>query len=74
MLESFDIKQCKMRYTGSVKTFELLNSFGVLYKGNLMWHEDCGYEVWWDTDAPDISHRPEFEHILDSILEHKYND
>ena len=73
MSESFSIKQRMRRETGWVKDFELVNGARKLFAGRLSWDENYGYDVTWDTDAPEMSHRPEFEYVLDSILEDKYN-
>jgi hypothetical protein len=73
MSESFSIKQRMRRETGWVKDFELVNGARKLFAGRLSWDEHYGYDVTWDTDAPEMSHRPEFEYVLDSILEDKYN-
>ena len=73
MLESFTIKQRMRRETGWAKDFELVNGARTLFAGRLIWDENYGYEILWDTDKPDMADRPEFEYILDSILEDKYN-
>jgi len=73
MLESFSIKQRMRRETAWAKDFELVNSARKLFAGRLIWDENYGYEVIWDTDAPEMADRPEFEYVLDSILEDKYN-
>ena len=73
MNESFSIKQRMRRETGWVKDFELVNGARKLFAGRLMWNEDFGYDVIWDTDKPEMANRPEFEYVLDSILEDKYN-
>ena len=73
MNESFSIKQRMRRETGWVKDFELVNGARKLFAGRLMWNEDFGYDVIWDTEKPEMANRPEFEYVLDSILEDKYN-
>ena len=73
MNESFSIKQRMRRETGWVKDFELVNGARKLFAGRLMWNEDFGYDVIWDTEKPEMADRPEFEYVLDSILEDKYN-
>ena len=73
MSEAFDIKQRVRRETGWVKDFELVNGARKLFAGRLMWNEDFGYDVIWDTEKPEMANRPEFEYVLDSILEDKYN-
>jgi hypothetical protein len=73
MNESFNIKQRMRRETGWVKDFELVNGARVLFAGRLMWDENYGYDVIWDKDKPEMADRPEFEYVLDSILEDKYN-
>lgn len=73
MNESFNIKQRMRRETGWVKDFELVNGARMLFAGRLMWNEDFGYDVVWDTEKPEMADRPEFEYVLDSILEDKYN-
>jgi hypothetical protein len=74
MLESFSIKQRMRRETAWAKDFELSNGYRKeFFAGRLMWDENYGYEVIWDTDAPKMADRPEFEYVLDSILEDRYN-
>jgi hypothetical protein len=73
MNKAFNIKQRMRRETGWVKDFELVDTNRKLFAGRLMWDENYGYDVIWDTDKPDMANRPEFEYILDSILEDKYN-
>ena len=73
MNESFNIKQRMRRETGWVKEFELVNGARMLFAGRLMWNENYGYDVVWDTSKPEMADRPEFEYVLDSILEDKYN-
>jgi hypothetical protein len=73
MNESFDIKQRMRRETGWVKDFELVNGARMLFGGRLHWNEDEGYEIFWDGKKPEMADRPEFEYVLDSILEDKYN-
>jgi hypothetical protein len=73
MLESFSIKQRMRRETAWAKDFELVNGARKLFAGRLIWDENYGYEVIWDTDAPEMADRPEFEYVLDSILEDRYN-
>ena len=73
MQESFTIKQRTRRETSWVKEFELVNGARKLFAGRLRWDENTGYEVIWDTDSPEMAYRPEFEYILDCILEDKYN-
>ena len=73
MLESFSIKQRMRRETAWAKDFELVNGARKLFAGRLIWDESYGYEVIWDTDEPDMASRPEFEYVLDSILEDRYN-
>ena len=73
MNESFNIKQRMRRETGWVKDFELVNGARMLFGGRLYWDENEGYRVTWDTSAPEMADRPEFEYVLDSILEDKYN-
>jgi len=73
MNESFNIKQRMRRETGWVKDFELVNGARALFAGRLYWDENDGYRVTWDTSEPEMAGRPEFEYVLDSILEDKYN-
>jgi hypothetical protein len=73
MLESFNVKQRLRRETAWAKDFELVNGARVLYAGRLIWDESYGYEIIWETDEPEMASRPEFEYVLDSILEDKYN-
>ena len=71
--EAFDINQRFRRETGWVKSFELVHGAQVLFSGRLHWDEDNGYEAFWDGKKPEMANRPEFEYVLDSILEDKYN-
>ena len=73
MNESFDISQNRRRESGWVKDFKLVNGAGTLFAGRLIWDEEYGYNINWDTYAPEMASRPEFEYVLDSILEDKYN-
>lgn len=73
MLESFSIKQRLRRETAWAKDFELVNGARNLFAGRLIWDENYGYDIIWDTDEPEMASRPEFEYVLDSILEDKYN-
>ena len=73
MNDAFNVKQRMRRETGWVKDFELVDTNRKLFAGRLMWDENYGYDVIWDTEKPDMADRPEFEYILDSILEDKYN-
>ena len=73
MLESFNIKQRLRRETAWAKDFELVNGARNLFAGRLIWDENYGYEIIWDTNEPEMASRPEFEYVLDSILEDKYN-
>ena len=73
MNDSFDIRQVFRRETGWVKSFVLVDGERVLFGGRLHWDEDNGYEAFWDGKKPEMANRPEFEYVLDSILEDKYN-
>jgi hypothetical protein len=73
MNDTFSIAQRMRRETGWVKDFELVDSTRKLFAGSLMWDENYGYDVIWNTDKPEMADRPEFEYVLDSILENKYN-
>jgi hypothetical protein len=74
MQEAFNIKQRMRRETAWAKDFELVNGARKLFAGRLIWDENYGYDIIWDTDAPEMAMRPEFEYVLDSILEDKYNN
>lgn len=73
MLEAFNVKQRLRRETSWAKDFELVNGARKLFAGRLLWDENYGYDVIWDTERPEMANRPEFEYVLDSILEDKYN-
>ena len=73
MNDSFSITQLMRRETGWCKKFELVNGARMLFSGTLYWDEDNGYEAFWDGKKPEMANRPEFEYVLDSILEDKYN-
>jgi len=74
MNELFNINQHRRRETGWVKDFELSNgNRKEFFAGRLSWDENYGYDIIWDTDKPEMANRPEFEYVLDSILEDKYN-
>ena len=73
MNKAFNIKQRMRRETGWVKDFELVDTNRKLFAGRLMWDENYGYDVIWDTEKHEMANRPEFEYVLDSILEDKYN-
>jgi hypothetical protein len=74
MQEAFNIKQRMRRDTAWAKDFELVNGARKLFAGRLIWDENYGYDIIWDTDAPEMADRPEFEYVLDSILEEKYTN
>jgi hypothetical protein len=73
MNKAFNIKQRLRRETAWAKDFELVDTNRKLFGGRLLWDENYGYDVIWDTDKPEMANRPEFEYVLDSILEDKYN-
>lgn len=73
MNESFDIHQNRRLETGWVKDVSLVNGARQLFTGRLRWDENQGYDMIWDGDKPKMANRPEFEYVLDSILEDKYN-
>ena len=72
MQESFDIKQRLRHDTSWAKDVELTNGAGVMFKGRLRWSDNYGYEMFWDGAKPEMADRPEFEYVLDSILEEVY--
>jgi hypothetical protein len=68
MKELFTVRQQRRRETAWVKDFELSNGYRKeFFAGRLTWDENYGYNVIWDTDVPEIAHRPEFEYVLDCI-------
>lgn len=74
MQESFNIKQRMRRDTAWAKDFELVNGARKLFAGRLLWDENYGYDIIWDTDRPEMADRPDFAYALDAILEEKYNN
>lgn len=72
MNESFDIHQNRRLETAWVKDVSLVNGAHKLFTGRLRWDENQGYDMIWDGDKPEMANRPEFEYVLDSILEDKY--
>ena len=72
MNESFDIHQNRRLETAWVKDVSLVDGARKLFTGRLRWDENQGYDMIWDDDKPEMANRPEFEYVLDSILEDKY--
>ena len=70
--ESFYIKQRLRHDTSWEKDVQLTNGAGVMFKGRLRWSDNYGYEMFWDGAKPEMADRPEFEYVLDSILEEVY--
>jgi hypothetical protein len=75
MLERFKIDEIGYGVTGFVREVSLADTnSGATYTGRLYWDTHDGYSMMWDEDvAPDGWERPEFEYLLDSILEVQKN-
>ena len=73
LLSLYNIASEDPRITSWVKDIMLTNSAThYRYEGRLRWDEHNGYEMFWDTDAPPIADRPEFEYILDCLTRKDY--
>lgn len=73
MLERFDVLQYRHKVTRYERVFRLSDTnFGEQFSGILRWDADDGYSIMWDGAAPENWERPEFEYLLDSILEEEH--
>lgn len=74
LLSLYNIVSVGSRVKSWVKPF-ILESLDTDYKdyiGRLHWDEDNGYEVFWETEPAPQADRPEFEYILDSLIETRF--
>lgn len=73
MLDRFDVLQYRHNVTGYARVFKLSDTNSdSQYSGILYWNSDDGYSIYWDGQAPKDWERPEFEYMLDSILEEEH--
>ena len=71
LLGRFDIEEIGYGVTGFVREVRFADTNSAkTYTGRLYWDAHDGYSMMWDEDiAPEDWDRPEFEYLLDSILE-----
>ena len=73
MLDRFDVLQYRMHTTGYSRVFKLSDTnSGDTYSGRLYWDANDGYSIMWDGASPEDADRPEFEYMIDSILEEEH--
>jgi hypothetical protein len=75
LLERFKVEETAYGVTGFVRHVTLADTNSdATYTGRLYWDYHDGYSMMWDEDvAPDEWERPEFEYLLDTILEDNKN-
>lgn len=74
LLERFKIQEIGYGSTGFVRDVLLSDTNSdALYRGRLYWDSNDGYSMIWDINGPEDWERPEFEYLLDSILEEQKN-
>lgn len=75
LLNRFSIEETAYGVTGFVRHVRFADTNSdQTYTGRLYWDSHDGYSMMWDEDvAPEGWERPEFEYVIDSILEVRKN-